>query len=222
VTPSALEFWDNVGGLRLLMAMRTLALDVTAKEIAAQHLKKVLFVNVDRDEAYSVQFDVATGLLKLACQFDRATAPTNSRLLSNDEIFTSIMAKLDIRASQQRKELQERLLPGRESEIADVLGHQQFRYRVDYSSFPSDDELNYIDNVVCHRVSMALRCTSGADKDRIAQKLQSIEIKNVANQDSKQLAYAAGVFTLTVALAFRLDGAFSDNEIRAFLCKEVK
>lgn len=80
-TPTSLEFLDNVGFLRLMMAIRTAAADPTSKEMIGKALKVVTFHNVHSDNDYAVEFNPATGVLRLACQVDRQEASTGSKIL---------------------------------------------------------------------------------------------------------------------------------------------
>ena len=62
------------------------------------------------------------------------------------------------------KELQETTFPGRVKEIEEISG-VAIPYEVDWESLADDPEgLNFIDNISCHRLNMALRviCTMTA------------------------------------------------------------
>ena len=59
------------------------------------------------------------------------------------------------------QELQNEVLPQRSQEIADICG-RAVPYEVDWASLEQDAQaLNFVDNIACHRLNMALRtiCT---------------------------------------------------------------
>jgi hypothetical protein len=102
-TPASCEFLDNVGGLRLLMAVRTVAMDPTSKQLVAAALKTVTFINVHNDSDYKIAFDPASGTLTLACQFDRLQSTAGSQLLSHYQIVEELMGHLNVRVAQKSK-----------------------------------------------------------------------------------------------------------------------
>jgi hypothetical protein len=121
------------------------------------------------------------------------------------------------------KELQDTTLPGRVKEIAEICG-QPIPYEVDWASIQdSADALNYLDNVSCHRLNMALRviCQDDMGKQAVKDGLKSVKLKNVPDKAQKKLAFNTGTLEMTCAYAAGLDGAFSDNEIRALLVDKL-
>src|SRR5258705_13865367 len=71
------------------------------------------------------------------------------------------------------KELQDVTFPGRVKEIEEICG-VAIPYEVDWESLVDDAEgLNYIDNISCHRLNMALRvlCQDDMGKDAVRQGL---------------------------------------------------
>ncbi len=121
------------------------------------------------------------------------------------------------------KELQDDVLPGRVKEIDEICG-APIPYEVDWESFNDDLEgLNFMDNVSCHRLNMALRviCQDDMGKEAIRETVKKIKLKNVKSLGDKSLGFAAGALEMNCAYAQKMDGAFSDNEIRALLMKHL-
>ena len=121
------------------------------------------------------------------------------------------------------KELQDVILPGRSKEIEEICG-KAIPYEVDWPSVQDSAEaLNFMDNVSCHRLNMALRmiCQDDMGKEAVRDGLKTIKLKNVADKSAKKLSFAGGVLEMQCAWAQGLDGAFSDNEIRALLTEKL-
>jgi len=117
------------------------------------------------------------------------------------------------------KELQETTIPGREQEIAEICG-APIRYEIDWDSLANDLEgLNFLDNLSCHRLNMALRvvCADEMGKEAVRDGLKLIKLKNVPAKSDMKIAFSEGVLEMHCAYAQRTDGMFSDNEIRATL-----
>ena len=121
------------------------------------------------------------------------------------------------------KELQEMTFPERVREIAEICG-APIPYEVDWESLKDDMEaLNFIDNLSCHRLNMALRviCQDELGKEAVREGLQQIKLKNVKSKDEMSLAFSGGVLEMHCAYALRTDGMFSDNEIRNLLIEKL-
>ncbi|QEX21191.1 hypothetical protein FRZ61_11130 [Hypericibacter adhaerens] len=121
------------------------------------------------------------------------------------------------------KELQDVTLPGRSKEIEEICG-KAIAYEVDWPSVADNAEaLNFIDNVSCHRLNMALRviCQDDMGKEAVREGLKLVKLKNVADKSAKKLSFENGVLEMQCAWAQGLDGAFSDNEIRALLTDKL-
>jgi hypothetical protein len=117
------------------------------------------------------------------------------------------------------KELEEVVLPGRTSEIEEICG-VPIPYEVDWASFDGSLEaLNFMDNISCHRLNMALRgiCIDDLGKEAVRESLKRVRLKNVADPADKSLAFEKGALEMTCAYASGLDGAFSDGEIQQLL-----
>jgi len=77
------------------------------------------------------------------------------------------------------KELQDVTLPGRVKEIEEICG-AAIPYEVDWDSFSDDMEaLNFMDNISCHRLNMALRviCQDDMGKEAIRDTLKKVKLK---------------------------------------------
>ena len=121
------------------------------------------------------------------------------------------------------KELQEITFPGRVKEIEEICG-KAIPYEVDWDSLSDDLEaLNFIDNISCHRLNMALRviCQDDLGKDAVREGLKLIKLKNVKDKSAMSLTFADGVLEMHCAYALRTDGMFSDNEIRELLTQKL-
>jgi hypothetical protein len=121
------------------------------------------------------------------------------------------------------KELQETTFPERVKEIAEICG-APIPYEVDWESLKDDMEaLNFIDNLSCHRLNMALRviCQDELGKEAVCDGLSLIKLKNVKSKDEMRLGFSGGVLEMHCAYALRTDGMFSDNEIRDLLIEKL-
>ena len=121
------------------------------------------------------------------------------------------------------KELQETTFPGRVKEIEEICG-KAIPYDVDWDSLADDmDGLNFIDNISCHRLNMALRmiCRDDLGKEAVRDGLKLIRLKNVKDKAAMRLTFEAGVLEMHCAYAQRTDGMFSDGEIRELLTKKL-
>jgi len=121
------------------------------------------------------------------------------------------------------KELQDTVLPGRVKEIEEICG-KAIAYDIDWASLAEDAEgLNFLDNISCHRLNMALRviCQDDLGKEAVREGLKSIRITNLKDKAAKKLTFEGGVLLMACAYAKGLDGAFSDNEIRALLVSKL-
>jgi hypothetical protein len=117
------------------------------------------------------------------------------------------------------KELQDTSFPQRVKEIEEICG-QAIPYEIDWESLADDaDGLNFIDNVSCHRLNMALRpiCQDDLGKDAVRSGLKRIKLANVKDKSQKAMSFKNGVLEMRCAYAQKMDGAFSDGEIRQLL-----
>jgi len=121
------------------------------------------------------------------------------------------------------KELQETTFPGRVKEIEEICG-KAIPYDVDWESLADDmDGLNFLDNISCHRLNMALRmiCQDDLGKEAVRDGLKLVRLKNVKDKAAMRLMFEAGVLEMHCAYALRTDGMFGDGEIRELLTKKL-
>jgi hypothetical protein len=117
------------------------------------------------------------------------------------------------------KELQEVTFPGRVKEIEEIVG-VAIPYEVEWETLADDAEaLNFIDNISCHRLNMALRgiCVDSFAKDAVRDGLKLIKLKNVKDKAQMLIQFKGGVLEMHCAYALRTDGMFGDNEIQKVL-----
>ena len=127
--------------------------------------------------------------------------------------------------NERRKilEMQDVILPERVKEIEEICGIG-IPYDVDWTSLESDLEgLNFLDNLSCHRLNMALRtiCIDDMGKEAVRDSLKLIKLKNVPDQASMKISFEDGVLEMHCAYALRTDGMFSDAEIRDCLMAKL-
>ena len=127
--------------------------------------------------------------------------------------------------NERRKieELKNTTFPGRVKEIEEICG-KAIPYDVDWASLADDMEgLNFIDNISCHRLNMALRviCQDEMGKQAVRDGLKSIKLKNVKDKSAMKLSFDGGVLEMHCAYAQRTDGMYSDNAIRELLVNKL-
>ena len=123
--------------------------------------------------------------------------------------------------AERRKiqELQTVTLPGRVREIEEICGNP-IPYEVDWDSLADDAEaLNFMDNISCHRLNMALRviCQDDMGKQAVREGLKKVRLKNVKDKADMSMTFQDGVLEMHCAYALRTDGMFGDNEIQKVL-----
>jgi hypothetical protein len=117
------------------------------------------------------------------------------------------------------KELQDSTFPGRVREIEEICG-QPIPYEVDWDSLADDaGALNFIDNISCHRLNMALRviCQDDLGKQAVREGLKLVKLKNVKSESDRKIGFNAGVLEMHVPYALGASGMFEDVEIRRLL-----
>jgi hypothetical protein len=121
------------------------------------------------------------------------------------------------------KELQDVTFPERTKEIEEICG-KAIPYEVDWESLADDAEgLNFLDNISCHRLNMALRsiCIDDMGKEAVRDGLKLVKLKNVKSKGDMSIAFDKGVLEMRCAYALRTDGMYSDGEIRELLMKKL-
>jgi len=121
------------------------------------------------------------------------------------------------------KELQEVILPGREKEIEEICG-KAIPYTVEWDSIADDlPALNYLDNISCHRLNMALRmvCQDEMGKEAVRDGLKGVTLSNVKDPKAMEMKFADGILTMRCDYARGASGMFNDNEIRELLIAKL-
>ena len=120
---------------------------------------------------------------------------------------------------RKMQELKDVTFPGRVKEIEEICG-VGIPYEVDWESLADDLEaLNFIDNISCHRLNMALRmvCQDDLGKSAVRDSLKKIKLKNVKNKENMKIFFDGGVLEMHCAYALKTDGMFDDGVIRRLL-----
>lgn len=120
---------------------------------------------------------------------------------------------------RKMQELQTTTLPERSREIEAICG-RAVPYDVDWGSFEADAQaLNFLDNVACHRIHMALRSIAIDELGREALRdgLQCIRLANVPDVSGRQRSFSGGVLSLQAPWALGTQGLHSDTDIRDLL-----
>ena len=121
------------------------------------------------------------------------------------------------------KELQEVTFPARVKEIEEICG-KAIPYEVDWDSIADDAEaLNFIDNLSCHRLNMALRtiCVDDMGREAVRDGLQRIKLKNVKDKSAMRMSFEDGVLEMHCAYALRTEGMHGDGTIKELLVKKL-
>src|SRR3974390_694897 len=106
--------------------------------------------------------------------------------------------KLGLNERRKIKELQEQTFPGRVKEIEEICG-APIPYEVDWESLADDAEaLNFIDNLSCSRLNMALRmvCQDEMGKSAVRDGLKQIKLKNVKDKSTMHIGFQNGVLEM--------------------------
>ncbi len=119
------------------------------------------------------------------------------------------------------KELTDTTIPEREKELLEITG-SPIRYEIDWDSLANDAEgLNFLDNISCHRLNMALRviCSDELGREAVRDGLKLVKLANVAAPKDMSIAFSGGVLDMRCAYAQRTEGMYSDGQIREVLMK---
>jgi hypothetical protein len=123
---------------------------------------------------------------------------------------------MGLNETRKMKELRETTIPSRSKEIEEICG-KAIPYDIDWQSLANDMEgLNFLDNLSCHRINMALRviCQDDLGKEAVREGIKSIRLKNVKSKGEMKMTFEGGVLEMHCAYALRTDGMFSDGDIR--------
>ena len=119
------------------------------------------------------------------------------------------------------KEMQDTTFPARVKEIEEICG-AAIPYEVDWDSLSDSMEaLNFVDNISCHRLNMALRmiCQDDMGKQAVREGLKKVKLKNVKDEASKTATFEGGVLEMHCPYALGASAIISDGEIRQLLEK---
>src|SRR5438094_677862 len=101
--------------------------------------------------------------------------------------------------NERRKvqELKDTVLPGRSKEIEEICG-KSVPYEIDWDLFDTLDSLNFLDNISCHRLNMALRviCQDDMGKQAVKEGLKLVKLKNSKDKTTK-LSFENGTLEMT-------------------------
>lgn len=112
--------------------------------------------------------------------------------------------------------LKTQTLPERSREIEEICG-RAIPYEVDWTSLEHDAQaLNFLDNLSCHRLNMALRtiCIDDMGREAVREGLKLVKLRNVAEPAQRQLSFQGGVLEMHCAYAQGTQGMHSDSAIR--------
>jgi hypothetical protein len=121
---------------------------------------------------------------------------------------------------RKMKELEDVTFPGCVKEIEQICG-APIPYEVDWDSLADDaGAMNFIDNVSCHRLNMALRmiCQDEMGKEAVRRGLKVVKLKNVKDQASA-ISFDSGALQMCCDYAVGAGAIISDGEIRQVLEK---
>ena len=100
------------------------------------------------------------------------------------------------------EELKTVTFPGRVKEIEEITG-KAIPYEVDWASLADDLEgLNFIDNLSCHRLNMALRviCRDAMGKQAVVDGLKLIKLQNVKDKSAMKMSFEGGTLEMRCQL----------------------
>lgn len=127
--------------------------------------------------------------------------------------------------NERRKiaDLQNVTLPERQKEIEEICG-VAIPYEVDWSTLENDAEaLNFLDNLSCHRLNMALRtiCMDEMGKEAVRESLKLIKLANVSDMSQMSISFDGGVLDMKCAYALGTQGMHNDGVIRECLMAKL-
>ncbi len=120
------------------------------------------------------------------------------------------------------KELQDETLPGRVKEIEEICG-KAIPYEVNWTTFEDMESLNFMNNISCHRLNMALRviCQDDMGKEAVREGLKLVKLANAKDKAGMKISFDGGVLEMHCAYALHTDGMYSDNQIRELLISKL-
>jgi len=213
---TSLRFFDNMAILRLNMAFRGVCTDEPTKVLVRQKVKKIQFKNVKTPAETTAT--LSGGALSIAAVYDRDSVPMGEGVVDDKLLYALLMKEIAVKENQIKLDLIEKTIPSRAAELSEIFG-TAISYEINWSTFETVDEFNFLDNCSCHRINMAFR---GMKKDTKAKlqklPLQKIRLINIKDKTKKTLKInPVKELELTCAFGSGLDGCFSDNVIAKYL-----
>lgn len=126
---------------------------------------------------------------------------------------------MSLEAKRKVKEYQDKIVPGRLKELAELSG-ANIAYEVDWGSFGDDTTaLNFFDNLAFHRINMAFRHLGNDQftKDAVKVGLKVIRLKNVGDKSERKIEFRDCVLEMHCAYGLRLEGIYNENDIHKVL-----
>ncbi len=117
------------------------------------------------------------------------------------------------------QDAQEKWLPTRTKEIADICG-AEIPYEVDWDSFADDAQgISWLEANGPHQVACAFRpiCKDDIGKEAIVEGIKKIVLQNTAEPGDKGLSLEGGVLKLVCAFAKSPGGRFAYKDMQKFL-----
>lgn len=112
-------------------------------------------------------------------------------------------------------------LPARSAEIEEICG-KAIPYEVDEASFASAEAqtIDFVDNISCHRLNMALRsiCVDDLGKEAVCSGLTRVRLSHTGD-NSCTLEFSDGVLVMKNDYLQRTYS--SDSDIRDLLCSKL-
>src|SRR6188472_4191304 len=98
---------------------------------------------------------------------------------------------------RKQKELEDTVFPERVKEIAEICG-VAIPYDVAWDTLDTYDARNFIDDISCHRLNMALRsiCLDDLGKQAVRDGLKKVRLVNVKDSTQKRLAFDGGTLEM--------------------------
>ena len=130
---------------------------------------------------------------------------------------------MGLAAQRLIRQLKDVSLPMREQEIAEICG-KSVPYEVDWDSFEGDtDALNFVDNLSCHRLNMALRdiCSDDLGRAAVCAGLHVVRLSRARDAGDMHLRFDEGVLDMRCAYQLRTDGMFDEGQIHAALMQKL-
>jgi len=216
----ALEFFDNLAILRLNMAFRGVCSDEATKELVRKNLKKVYFKSVKTIAETKASF--SNGVLSIAAVYDRDLVPICEGLIDDKVLYPLVMKELHVEENQIRLSLIGKVIPERTKEITEIFG-SPITYQINWDTFETVNDFNFLDNCAPHRINMAFRCMDATLKGKLqALPLKVIRLINIKDKTKKELKFnPANELQLSCAFGSGLDGCFGDNDISSVLKKKA-